>query len=124
MDYIARGGDADTGDTGDTDPPPPLDIGEIVPRLQRFYGHQDWLNMPTPLLNAYIEMLPRLQAEENISAVTVAALGSGSVKQAEARRITRSWEASARSHGAPRAQPASTAKEMIVAFEAAGLTRG
>ena len=78
--------------------------------------------MPTPLLNAYIEMLPRLQAEESIAAVTVAALGSGSVKQSEARRVTRSWEATARSKRV--AQPASTAKEMIAAFEAAGLTRG
>lgn len=47
-------------------------------------------------------MLPRLQAEETLEAVTAAALGSGAMKPQEARRLTAALTRRARGHAGPR----------------------
>jgi len=47
--------------------------------------------MPTPILNAYAEQLPRLSAEESLMAATRTAVGTGSLKKGEGRRITAGW---------------------------------
>ena len=83
-----------SADTGDAPPTEPADPGEIIARLQRFYGGGDpwrWLKLPTPLVQAYLTMIPRLQAEEALAQVTIVAVGSGSLGKSENRRIVRAW---------------------------------
>ena len=46
-------------------------------------------------MRAYIEMLPRLQAEEKLTAVTAMALGTGAIDKKDARRIASEWEGQA-----------------------------
>lgn len=41
--------------------------------------------MNPPLLNAYMSMLPRLQAEEDMRAVNVVAAGTGSLRDSDRR---------------------------------------
>lgn len=56
---------------------PGLDWGELVPRLQRFYGGrpQDWLEaVPAALVRACVRMMPRIEAAETLAAVNRAAL--------------------------------------------------
>jgi len=48
--------------------------------------------MPTPVLNAYAEQLPRLSAEESLLAANRIAVGSGTLKKGEGRRIASSWQ--------------------------------
>jgi len=43
--------------------------------------------MPRPLLRAYAEMRPRLEAERFLEAVEIAAIGSGRVKTEYASRV-------------------------------------
>lgn len=47
--------------------------------------------MPTPLLNAYAEMLPRLIAEESLLTSERVAVGSGSLKRGQGRQIAQGW---------------------------------
>lgn len=47
--------------------------------------------MPTPILNAYAEQLPRLSAEESLTDATRIAVGSGSLKKGEGHRIQQGW---------------------------------
>lgn len=47
--------------------------------------------MPTPLLNAYADELPRLTAEESLVAAQRTAVGAGSLKKGKARQIADSW---------------------------------
>ena len=44
-----------------------------------------------PLLSAYITMLPRIQAQESMQLYQAFAMGSGSFKRADSRRILREW---------------------------------
>jgi hypothetical protein len=48
--------------------------------------------MPTPLLNAYAEQLPRLSAEESLLAANRIAVGTGSLRKGEGRRIAAGWQ--------------------------------
>lgn len=52
----------------------------------------DWL-MRTPLavVGAFIEMLPRLQAEESLERSTEAGVGSGTWKPANSRKQVNDW---------------------------------
>lgn len=46
-----------------------------------------WLReVPGALVRAYVAMLPRLEAQEQLAAISAAALGSGHVKTNDARR--------------------------------------
>lgn len=47
--------------------------------------------MPPAMLNAYIDALPRLTAEESLLASERVAVGSGSLKRFVARRIQSGW---------------------------------
>src|SRR5688500_3605156 len=82
------------GDVQETDPGrprEPLDLGRLLPHLSRFYGPHDWLSMPTSLLNAYAEQLPRISAEESLQAAERIAVGSGTLKRGVDRRISDGW---------------------------------
>lgn len=47
--------------------------------------------MPTPILNAYAEQLPRLSAEESLLSANRIAVGTGSLKKGEGRRVVAGW---------------------------------
>ena len=48
--------------------------------------------MPVPLLNEYVENLPRLTAEESLQAAERVAVGSGSLKKGKGRQIAGQWQ--------------------------------
>lgn len=48
--------------------------------------------MPTPLLNSYAEMAPRLAAEESLLTAERIAVGTGSLRKGVGRRIAHGWE--------------------------------
>lgn len=47
------------------------------------------------LVRAYAEMLPRLQAEESLLAVTRHTIGAGTATKASAAKVTAAWERTA-----------------------------
>ena len=53
-----------------------------------------WLHMPPRILNAFIEALPRLRAEESMHGAQVAQYGNAS--QQTARRLWQQWETAAK----------------------------
>ena len=62
---------------------PPLDLAEVVPRLQRGYGasgDRDWMDVPTWEVEMYVDQLPALEARETLQRVQAVALGTGSMK--------------------------------------------
>ena len=48
--------------------------------------------MPTPILNAYAEQLPRISAAESLQAAERVAVGTGSLKKGVGRRIADGWQ--------------------------------
>lgn len=48
--------------------------------------------MPTPLLNAFAENLPRISAEESLQAAERVAVGSGTLKKGVGPRIASGWQ--------------------------------
>jgi hypothetical protein len=56
--------------------------------------------MPTPILNAYAEQLPRLSAEESLLFANRIAVGTGSLNKGEGRRIASGWQRIAGEHRA------------------------
>jgi hypothetical protein len=51
-----------------------------------------WLTRtPLAIIKVCVAMMPRLQAEESLSAVERTAIGSGSLKTSDAHAITRRW---------------------------------
>lgn len=60
----------------------------------RFYGGGDplrWLHQPLCLLRGVAAQIPRLEAEENLKAMTTTAIGTGSIKADESMSIQRVW---------------------------------
>lgn len=51
--------------------------------------------MPAGLVRACITMLPKLQAEEQLAAISAASIGGGHVKPADSRRAIRDLERAA-----------------------------
>lgn len=53
-----------------------VDWGEVVPRLQAFYGGdpEAWFNLPVWALTAYLKMLSRLSAERQLLAIEAASV--------------------------------------------------
>lgn len=81
-----------------------------------------WWRMPLRLLRAYADMLSRLQAEETLQAVTAVALGTGSLRQHEARRLLSTLTRQARGYQATPARPlVRTAQEAAVLMRLSGL---
>jgi hypothetical protein len=76
--------------------------------------------MPTPLLNAYAEQLPRITAEESLQAAERVAVGSGSLKKGVGSRIASGWQ---RQADQKRIAIRSTSREMYHA-QMAGLGIG
>jgi len=56
-----------------------LDVGAILPTLQRFYGGSwsEWLDLPEPVFAAYVEMLSVLKAQESLQRAAEVRLGGG-----------------------------------------------
>lgn len=54
--------------------------------------------MPIPLLNAYLTMLPRLQAEESLRRVAEQHASMPEVPQRDRRRIIADWQQQAENH--------------------------
>lgn len=61
----------------------------MIPRLQRFYGNIDWLNIPSKIVNAYAAMMPILEAEEQLTMINNVGVGTGSMKKEDSERIMR-----------------------------------
>ena len=66
------------------------------------------------LLSAYIQMLPRLQAEERLSQHAVVSIATGNQKQAKAKEMLRDWKKLARPKRAPKRRPQSEAEARTV----------
>lgn len=54
--------------------------------------------MPTALLNAHAEELPRISASESLLEAERVAVGAGHLKRGTRQRITSAWQREARSH--------------------------
>lgn len=66
-----------------------------MPELQRFYGGDPmaWLaTMPIAVVRAYQAMLPRLEAQESLTAAQRTSVGTGRYKPEEAQRLIRAWQ--------------------------------
>ena len=69
-----------------------------MPRLVRFYGGDPmtWLEgTPSAVITACLEMLPKLEAEEQIDGVNVTVLGSGNAEADSARVLKQKMEIAA-----------------------------
>ena len=98
------------------------EFGEAAARLSRFYGGSphDWYSQaPRWLIDCCLRLLPSLQAEEDLRAVNVAALGSGSLKPSDSRRAMEALKRQARSQSQER-RP-STRAEILSTLAAVGL---
>ena len=62
--------------------------------MTRFYGMapEELLSLPVGIFRAYVEMLPRLTAEESMLAAQRVAMGSGTIDESASKRIRRAWE--------------------------------
>jgi hypothetical protein len=60
-----------------------------------------WFKMPMPILTAYIEALPRIQAQESLRAIRDLAVGSGTLKRGATQSMIGKLERQARA-GLPR----------------------
>ena len=60
-----------------------------LPDLQRFYGGSPaaWLRTPAWLLDIYSEAVTRIQARESLRLANADALGSGTMKKSDARKL-------------------------------------
>src|SRR5690606_14739425 len=75
----------------------PIDLGAIVPELQRFYGGSDplyWVTkMPVPWLRRFIEQMPRLQAKEALLQDTQLVVAGGwRVEERTRRETVQRWQ--------------------------------
>lgn len=50
-----------------------------------------WFELPVRLLGMYLQMLPRLRAEESMTAVVVGQLAGGHYNQQDADEIWQGW---------------------------------
>lgn len=77
----------------------------IVARLVRFYGGDPmrWLaETPLAVIEAMLGALPRLEAGETLMAVQAHALGAGTMKPEDSKRMLREIEQAAGVRRAPR----------------------
>lgn len=59
-----------------------MSIGEVVARLQRFYGGEplSWYRLPLGRLRAYMELIAPLEASEGLTTHAVTAAATGNLK--------------------------------------------
>jgi putative NADH-flavin reductase len=69
-----------------------------------------------PLLQAYVRELPKLEARDSLRRVTEIALGTGSLKADEQRRVLTEWELAAGYEPERRSQA-----QMLLQLQAMGL---
>jgi hypothetical protein len=73
--------------------------------------------MPRPLLEWYMVMLPRLQAEEQLQMIGVVAAGTGSFKPADHKRYVRELERTAEGGRRQRAARATAASLAAIGIQ-------
>ena len=102
-----------------------IDWGLIVAGLMRFYPGstpEQWLHTPSYWLQACLDYADPLQAADNLTAVTVGALGAGRVAARNADSIRLAWERSARLLRGPEPEgPPKTMRQTAAEFWLAGL---
>lgn len=93
----------------------------MIARLQRFYGGDPlaWLRMPLVVLRSYVDNITPLRSGENLDATTVAALGSGHVKQSDIDRQVARWQHAA--YGVSRVVKPASEEERVLLIQAAGI---
>lgn len=66
-----------------------MNIGEIVARLQRFYGGdpQSWYRLSLGKLRAYMEFIAPLEASEGLTVHAVTAAATGNLKPSAAESL-------------------------------------
>jgi hypothetical protein len=64
----------------------------LIPRLTRFYGALDWLQMPLRWLRCYAAMLPILQAEGSLARVAEIQAGDSFIAGPERQKIIARWQ--------------------------------
>ena len=86
-----------------------------MPRLARWYGTpgEPWLTMPLWLLRCYVQMLPRLQAEEALLHVQAGLGGNPWTDEAVRTQIVEAWQGIVQP--APVAQPEPMTPETFAA---------
>lgn len=59
--------------------------------MQKFYGGNitEWFHVSMSILRIYLEMLPVLQAEEQLSQINLIAIGTGAMDPEDSREIIR-----------------------------------
>ena len=82
----------------------------LLPRLTRFYGvgPSDFISLPVGIFMAYVEMMPRLTAEESLTAMRRVAMGSGNMEKDVAKGIVREWRQMAAGNQDNREKPRKT----------------
>lgn len=75
--------------------------------------------MRIPLLQAFVQMMPALQAREAMAEANVIAYGSGRVKKEDGSRMWRSWERLARRN--EQRPPRQAPEQMAAMFESMGI---
>ena len=66
-------------------------------KLQRFYRFAniyEWFSIPQGILREMMDMIPVLEAEDNLNATTIEALGAGNFKKADRDKIMQGWKKS------------------------------
>lgn len=76
-----------------------MNIGEIVARLQRFYGGEPltWYRLPLGKLRTYMEFIAPLEASEGLTAHAVTAAATGNLKSSAADSLLADLRRTARS---------------------------
>ena len=105
---------------------PATEWHELIPALQRFYRAGDplyWLQMPIAVLRSFAEAMPGIEARESLRRVSEIAVGNGSLRPQQARRIIRDWQReAAHSYSAPEAHRPASADQMRAMLSTAGIS--
>lgn len=67
----------------------------VLPLLDYYWPKPDWAEQPRYVIDAYIEALPRILAQESLRTIRDYALGSGRLKREDHTAILRSIERAA-----------------------------
>lgn len=88
----------------------------MIARLTRFYGGDPWrwlAELPLGVVRAMVKAIPKLQAEEALSAVQQVACGTGSfANKRDERAVLDTWT---RHAGIQRPAPVKASPEMLAA---------
>ena len=77
-----------------------VDWAVHIPALQRFYGAAsptEWERLPFNRLEAHLNQMEAIRAEEALHWVTIIAVGNGLLKRHRSRQIIREWRSAGNS---------------------------